>query len=156
MAIFVSESHFTVTARVINCNYINNYASSFGGGLYIFFSGYTFHNASVENCTYHSNMANLGGGGLMSIGTRGSISMARTLYYTSCHFENNSASVGGGVYFSAKVSEGRSNVGHFTSCMFIRNKLSNPNEGFGAALAIINAENYSNKELFPNNTITDW
>ena len=154
MAILVNESNFTVTVRVINSNYTNNYAS-LGGGLYMFLSGYALHNASVENCAYHSNMANLGGGGIVSAGTRGLVSMQRTISYTDCHFESNLALVGGGMLFSLVYSGGQSNIGHFTRCTFIGNKISNEDEGFGAALAINNGENFSNKELFPN-TMKDW
>ena len=156
MALFVNETNLDISARVINCSFTGNYASEFAGGLYVYFAGLGSHNVSVEDCHFYSNRATLGAGGVIFVGTRGNILDPHVYYATRCHFEYNSAAVGGGLYFSIDLSEGRSNMAHLSRCTFIHNMISNERDGYGAAFTVVNAENYSDKELFPINTITDW
>ena len=155
MGIFINETTVDVLARVTNCNYVNNYASDFAGGVYIFSAGHGSHNVSIKDCTFHHNKAVRGAGGLIHVGTNGTISRPHTFYVTRCHFESNSAGVGGAVFFSSELSEGRSNVAHISQCKFIGNILTDEH-GFGAALAVLNGENYSDRKMFPTHTLTDW
>ena len=124
--------------------------------LYLSMKANSIYQLGSEDSQFHTNKATLGAGGLILVGTRGTIARPHTYYVTRCDFESNSAAVGGGVYFSIDLSEGRSNVAHLTQCTFTYNTISNEQDGYGAAFTVVNAENYSDKELFPINTITDW
>ena len=155
MGIFINEANFNIRAKVINCSYGNSYASDFGGGLYVFASGLGSHNVSIEKTLFSSNRAIRAAGGLIFTGTSSTFSKPHTFYVTQCRFESNSAGIGGALFFSSEVRNGRS-VAHISQCIFVHNILTDQQDGFGAAFTVVNSEKYTNKELFPTHTMSDW
>ena len=90
------------------------------------------------------------------MGTNGTISRPHTYYATRCHFEKNGAVVGGGLFFFIDLSEGRSNIAYISLCTFVNNVAIDKQQGYGAAIAVVNSESYTNEDLFPVNHLTDW
>ena len=71
-----------------NCTFINNTASTYGGGIYINSSGGTAH-VTLYNCLIADNNASMGGGVCDRVGAD----------YTNCRINNNIATTkGGGIY----------------------------------------------------------
>ena len=155
MGIFINEPNFNIRARVINCSYISSYAREIGGGLYVFASGLGSHNVSIEKTLFSLNRAIRAAGGLIFTGTSSIFSKPHTFYATQCRFESNSAGIGGALFFTSEVRNGRS-VAHISQCIFVHNILTDQQDGFGAAFTVINSEKYTNKELFPTHTMSDW
>ena len=157
MGMYINETNFDIRPRVIYCTYTNSSTDEFGGGLYIFTSGSGSHSLSVENSSFVSNRAmRSGGSGLVLFTGAGStLSKPHTFNVTGCLFENNRAGIGGALFFYSEVRNAHS-VAHIAGCTFIRNMLTDQQNGFGAAFTIVNSAAYVNKELLSTHTMTDW
>ena len=65
MGIFIDEAFANITAEIEDCLFMENYAQSFGGGIYLYVDGNeTQHNFTIRGCNFTKNMAgtNFGGG----------------------------------------------------------------------------------------------
>ena len=77
---------------VLNCSFLTNTASEYGGGLYVISYG-DHSSVQLTSCSFIGNTASEGGGGLdvFSYGDHSSVQL------TSCSFIGNSAVRGGGI-----------------------------------------------------------
>ena len=100
MAIFVNESRHNIDILITNCTFEKNIARSFGGGVYLLLGGFgTHHRVVVERATVVSNVARQGGGGFQaSFFNNGPEEDPLLMKFDDCHFENNSAIGGGGIF----------------------------------------------------------
>ena len=163
MAVFVNENNFNVNATIEGCYFYQNFASYFGGGMYILFNGGGSHTAYINNNTYEGNEAeNGGGGGLMIadfVTTQAYNSQPNSYHVERCKFISNVAMLAGGMYFRIRIREGISlnSLIHIENSFFIQNKLlmsKNP-QGFGAALVIARGL-LEYRKSFHANTIKNW
>lgn len=101
LGIFIQESVKNVTTIVQNCTFVENFASSFGGGAYFYISGNeSHHNFSVEDCNFTGNSADEGsfGGGIqVAMLIRNLQSPPCKLEFVRCLFDFNKADYGGGL-----------------------------------------------------------
>lgn len=98
---------------VINCYFTQNYALTFGGGMYL--RGEESDEAVVEDCIFEGNRSGASGAG-MSIATFGS---AGIIQVSGCQFIGNTAdSNGGGLYITTSSAE-------ISSCRFEENSAAN-------------------------------
>ena len=90
---------YSLNATVRDCRFEQNYANSFGGGLYVAFNGRERHTVTVRRVQFVRNYAPTAGGleiGFVSGGHLGADT--RLLAYDS-EFIENDANFGGGVFF---------------------------------------------------------
>lgn len=112
--IFLDEFFINITVNIESCRFEDNYADSFGGGLYLYLDGNdTQHNFTVRDCNFTGNSAGAGsfGGGLqVALLLRNADSDPSRLYFTRCNFVRNEASFGGGMSTVQLYSQGSGNV----------------------------------------------
>lgn len=72
--IFINENVTTVTMEIEDCLFLENYAESFGGGLYLITNGHeTHHKFVIRRCHFTNNSAgptSFGGGVQVAMLTR--------------------------------------------------------------------------------------
>lgn len=113
------------------CLFINNLATTDGGGIYSFSS-----TASISNSSFQSNSASSGGGLLTSGGS---------LSVSNCNFQTNLASFGGGVFSYSTTSF------TLTNCNFQSNRATNS----GGGMALIGSSPKIGNTTFQSNSATD-
>lgn len=99
LAITVNSS-FEFNVVINNCHVEDNYASSFGGGIYLVFSGYSSHTIQVNNTVFVNNTSGSGGLTLGYLEKSGN-GEGLSLEVLNSHFEDNHAKFGGGIYLYA-------------------------------------------------------
>ena len=97
MAVYSNAFYHNISVYITDCEYEDNSARSFGGGLYIALAGktdtgYYQNDFKIESTTFAGNTAGLGGGGV-------------ALFYpeieiVDCTINSNSASSGGGIFMT--------------------------------------------------------
>ena len=90
---------YSLNATIEDCRFEQNYARSFGGGLYVAFNGREYHTVTLHRVLFERNQAATAGAldvGFVSGGITGADN--RFMAYDSVFIENN-AMYGGGVYF---------------------------------------------------------
>ena len=101
LGIFVQELIRNVTTFIQNCTFVENFASSFGGGAYLYISGSrSHHNFSVTDCNFTGNSAaegSFGGGIQVAMLIRNFQSPPCNLEFVRCLFDRNVADYGGGL-----------------------------------------------------------
>ena len=116
--------------NVVNCNFTNNSAGSFGGGL-------TISRGTVSNCIFTNNTSKSWGGAIY-FGQAGSF----TNIVENCTFNNNTANGhGGAIYFFTGVSE-------IVNCKFNNNSAN----GTGGAVSYYGVGGSIFNSTFVNNT----
>ena len=148
LGLLVNESFHNVTALITNCQFLNNFASSFGGGVYTVFSGTgTQHRVTVDNCHFINNTGVLGAGGInIAYLTNGEPNYPITAVIQHCHFFGNQGETGGAAYiFPASRLGGDGNVAFIENSTFENNEASS----FGGAIAAATYSLFRAKELLP-------
>ena len=87
-----------LTVNISNCNFTQNYARSFGGGMYLTANT---NNLLVERTIIDFNRAEIGGGGI-SCGEH-------IIIVVKCNITNNKAFAGGGTFFNIDTAAGKRN-----------------------------------------------
>ena len=167
LGVFVHEDFSSVIVRVIDCVFQENYARSYGGGLYFVYSGNrTVQKAigtlpvikgHVSNCSFVRNIAGLGGGGfIVSIQTRGPIDAPHLLHFEDCLFDSNVGNYGGAFYYYVIFHGGRGNSLSLKNTVFRRNRGNASYSEFGSAFAASIYEQFNSKEGFPIHMMESW
>lgn len=93
------NSHKSVNVSVKNCFFKKNYASAYGGGLYMAFGKVSGHTIMVRDTQFIENQTPGGAGGWeIGFAQAGMDSIANQVFALGLLFKNNKASYGGGVY----------------------------------------------------------
>ena len=142
-----------VSATIEDCRFEENFASTFGGGLYIILAGeISNHSIQVRRSKFIGNEAENGGGGGLHIGY---FAAFRTLYSATiadCIFISNKAPFGGGSYIFPGLG---SRIG--VSVMFTRcNFTSNSATDFGSALGLPSVDFFVPQFFLSPYIIEDW
>ena len=100
MAIYSNATHHNISITITNCVYENNFAHSYGGGLYVGLDEKIDTSSSqsevlIGRTKFVSNVAGLGGGGLVIVYPETNI--------TNCIISNNSAIAGGGIFLPSPL-----------------------------------------------------
>ena len=100
MAVYSNASHHNISVTISNCVYENNFARSYGGGLYLGLSekidaGYSQNDVLIEGTNFTSNTAGFGGGAFVLFYPEATIN--------DCNLTNNSATAGGGIFMSSPL-----------------------------------------------------
>ena len=82
-------AYLCCNSRFVNCNFLNNNANGFGGGVYIISAYYDNATVKFTNCTFENNHGSLGGAMCDMTGA----------HMLNCRFSNNSANTKGGAYY---------------------------------------------------------
>ena len=93
------NSSFTFNASIENCVIQSSFATSFGGGIYLVYSGYAAHTTSIDRTMFVNNRCDGPSGGLQSgfVEGGGSGFSIRLEVYNS-EFYDNEAEFGGGIH----------------------------------------------------------
>lgn len=97
------NSLFEFNVSITHCVVEDNYARSFGGGIYLVFSGYSPHLSTVNDTVFVNNTSP-GSGGLSLGYVEGSVGgQSVRMEVHSCRFKDNHATegFGGGIYLYA-------------------------------------------------------
>lgn len=114
-------AYLCCNSRFSNCNFLNNTADGFGGGVYAISAYYDNSTVRFNNCVFEGNSGSLGGAicdmmGVNVVNSRFSDNSAQTkggaLYvypnkeskFVNTIFDNNSAQLGGGMYNKGKIT----------------------------------------------------
>ena len=167
LGVFIHEDYTNVTVKVNNCTFQDNYARSYGGGLYFVYSGSNENEnilgkkpqfkGFVTNSSFISNTAGLGGGGfIITIQTSGPVKTPHLLHFDNCIFKNNAGQSGGGFYYYVIFHGGRGNSLAIRNTSFFNNRGNSMSSEFGSAFAASIYQEYRTMEGFPIHVIESW
>ena len=148
LGLLINESFHNITALIADCQFVNNFASSFGGGVYVVFNGTgTQHRVTADNCQFINNTGILGAGGMNTAYlTNGELNYPMTSMVQNCHFVGNRGETGGAMYiFPASTFGGDGNVAFIENCSYENNEASN----IGGAIAAATYSLFRAKQLLP-------
>ena len=181
---FIINHVYSLNATLEDCHFQDNFARSYGGGLYIGLNGHSNHTVIVNRVKMVRNWTPLAAGGL-EVG-HGEDAVLESVFVYNSEFIENYSGRGGGVYVFAPGNSNRnyhnddlyiqvavkrpdiyhcigrlhsdgqlSNFVHFENCTFTRNVA----EGFGAAIGLLSpvlAFNRFNSERVKPFEIENW
>ena len=99
-AAIIINSPLSVLVHVFNCTFEENYALSYGGGIYLAWGSVSGHVAVINRTRFIRNRTPGGAGGLeMGFAQGGYEENAVKVFAYNCEFIENEATHGGGVYF---------------------------------------------------------
>ena len=153
--VFVQDPVRSVSAWIIDNEFIDNHANSFGGAMYVTLNGdKNQHNVTLQGCQFINNRANLGAGGmLIMFFSNGDRRNPMTATLSSCYFAQNYAEVGGAMYILPEYSlGGGSNVVFIDNCTFEDNEATL----FGGAVTTAIYSVFRSTDLFPLHHIVNW
>ena len=111
LAIYINDSSYNFTSRVYDSIFVDNYARSYGGGLFMVNfggDGTTQNTFLVRRCVFRGNQGEEGGGGLfMGFASMGLDSAPNTGIISDCSFSENSGKFGGGLLTSIASQQGQ-------------------------------------------------
>ena len=152
IGLLVYESSYNVTAVIANSKFVNNFASAFGGGVYVVISGDdTQHMVTIENCQFINNIGTLGAGAV-NFGLFSNVHhrFPTTVVIQNCYFSGNQARLGGAINVIPSQVEG--NVVAIENCTFEMNEASD----FGGAITVAAQSLFESMEGFPKYNISNW
>jgi len=155
LGLLINESSNNLTAVIKSCQFINNFAVSFGGGVYVVLDGKdTQHRVTVSNCWFVNNTGTLGAGGiLITYFTNGKHSFPMTARIQNCSFFGNQGKYGGATYvFPASLLGGDGNVAYIEDSIYVNNEA----HSFGGAIAASTPPIYRSREILPLYHIVNW
>ena len=92
---FSNESDHNLSVTIYDCVFENNYARSFGGGMYLLLGGFTTHHTVlVQRANISSNIGLLGGGGAIAAYFNNG---PFRITFVDCNIRKNSGAAGGGI-----------------------------------------------------------
>jgi len=150
--LLVYESSYNVTAVIANCEFVNSFASEFGGAAYVIFSGEsTQHVIIMENCQFINNTATLGAGGIsFGLFSNALRSFPSTAVVRNCYYSGNQGRHGGAINIIPSQAEG--NVVAIENSTFENNEASN----FGGAIVVATQTLFESTEQFLKYNISNW
>lgn len=99
-AAIITNSPIPVCVLLFNCTFEENYALSYGGGVYLAWGSVSGHTVILNYTQFIRNRTPGGAGGLeMGFAQGGYKENAIRVFSFSCEFIENQATHGGGVYF---------------------------------------------------------
>lgn len=157
LGIFAALIKHNVSIIVSGCRFTENYARSFGGGLYFLFATNLSHfDGVVKNCSFISNTAVHGGGGFIVTVSTKFPTVTHTVEVVDSLFLNNRGDAGGGLYYITLLEQNKGFALTISRTEFTNNSAVNREEGFGAALAASMYAAYTKQDSLPVHTITNW
>ncbi len=151
LGIFVRESA-KVTSVVRDCIFEGNFATTFGGGMYVIMDGaVNNHSVYVSGSRFINNEVDGGGGGLHT-GYFTPTTALHSVVVTNCTFVGNSALLGGGTYVFPGVGVGRVYSVTYRNCVFQRNMAKE----YGAAVGLFSLDLYESVENVNAYIVEDW
>lgn len=96
---FPVNPRYSLNATVEDCLFEQNYARSFGGGLYVAFNGREHHRVTLNRVQFVANEASTAGALEVGFITGGILGADNRLLAYDSVFAENHAVFGGGVYF---------------------------------------------------------
>jgi hypothetical protein len=100
IGVFYNESYHNITVGILDNSFENNYARSFGGGVFFVFFGEGTQNINtLERNTFVNNYALLGGGAVLSTFFSNGVSgRPHSVLMSDCLFIGNSGQTGGALF----------------------------------------------------------
>ena len=133
LGIFLDEYFINIMVDISQCTFDDNFAESFGGGLYIYIDGnMTLHTFTVSESNFTSNRvggSGFGGGLQVVLLIRNANNEPSRFNFTSCRFINNTASFGGGLSSVQVYSQGAGNIISLSDSVFEGNQASDVGGG---------------------------
>ena len=152
LGLLVYESSYNVTAVITNSKFFNNFASDFGGGLYVVLSGESIqHKITVENCQFINNSGIFGAGGIhFGLFSNAHRNFPTTVKLQNCYYRGNQGGHGGAISIIPSQVEGQTVA--IESSIFENNEAS----AFGGAIVIATQLLFESMEGFSKYNISNW
>lgn len=117
---------YEVAFKFADCSFLNNNASSMGGGLYLNPYEYTTLNLQLSKSKLSNNTSNIAGGAIYTYTVNATLKAAED----DCRFSNNISGFGGAIYNEVADEPNGYSYQNYTNCIFNSNKAKSD----GAAL----------------------
>ena len=151
VGLYIQENS-SVSITIQDCYFERNYATTFGGGVYIVLDGeISNHSIQVIRSVFVENQAGDGGGGL-HIGFLVSSNTVHSAIVTNCTLVDNLATFGGGSYVFPGIGSGRGYSVCYKNCTFEGNVA----DEYGAALGLLSVDFFEAHSYFNPYVIEDW
>jgi len=111
LGIYINDTRYNFTSRIYDSVFVDNYARSYGGGLFMVNfggDGTTQNMFLVRRCVFEGNQGDVGAGGLlMTFNSKGLDGAPHTNIISDCSFSENSGRFGGGLLTSIARQQGQ-------------------------------------------------
>ena len=100
VGVFYNESYYNITVRISDNHFVNNFARSFGGAVYLVMFGEGTQNVNIlERNVFIDNFAVLGGGAIIStFFSNGVEGRPHSTFISDCAFIGNVGQTGGALF----------------------------------------------------------
>ena len=152
IGLLVYESSYNATAVITNSKFVNNFASAFGGSMYVVVSGSgTQHRLTMKSCQFINNIGIFGAGGIdVALFSNAHRSFPTTLILQNCYYKGNRGGHGGAISIIPSQVEGQ--VVAIESSTFENNEAST----FVGAFAVATQSLFETMAGFPKYNISNW
>ena len=156
MAILMNLTIGNLNVNVRQCVFRDNYAVSFGGAVYLLFTGRELHHmVRIEDSLFADNVAEQNGAGALQVlFNRAEVLSGQpmTVLVHNCGFINNKAFLGGGVFLFPSLEGAEGNLMILQNCYFYKNQAVE----IGAAVSVSQFAFFVPKDKLVNHRITNW
>ena len=135
LAVYLSEE-YAVVGNIRGCTFKNNYATYYGGGLFLVESKLSIpsHIITIVNNSFIGNQADVGGGGAVFAYIGSTLSgQLLTVYVSECLFERNTARAGAGIFDVSSLSNAKATQLVIDNSTFLKNSANE----IGSAYVVI-------------------
>ena len=155
LAILMGLTIGDLTANISQCLFQQNHAVSFGGALYLLFTGQELHHyVKIEDSNFIDNIADNGAGAIQVTFNRAEVLVGQpmTVLMRNCNFIGNRAFIGGAVFLFPSAEGEQGNLQILENCYFYKNQADET----GAALSASQFAFFVPKDNLVNHRITNW
>lgn len=155
LAILMGLTAGDLTVNIRGCLFKQNRAVSFGGALYLLFTGKELHHMSkVEDSQFIDNVADNGAGAIQVTFNKAEVVSGQplTALIRNCNFTGNRAFIGGAVFLFPSTDGAEGNLQILEDCYFYKNHADET----GAAVSASQFAFFVPKDKLVNHRITNW
>ena len=156
MAILMNLTIGNLNVNVRQCVFRDNYAVSFGGAVYLLFTGRELHHMiRIEDSLFDDNFVQQNGGGAVHLTYYQAevfSGQPMTVLMHNCSFISNKALIGGAVFLLLPLEGSKGNLMILQNCCFYKNQAFET----GAAVAASQFAFFVPKDKLVNHRIANW
>lgn len=155
LAVLMNLTIGDLNVDIKRCVFRQNHAVSFGGAIYLLFTGKELHHmVNIEDSLFEDNVADNGAGAIQVTFNHAEVLSGQpmTAFIHNCSFTDNKAVIGGAVFLFPSLEGAEGNLQILENCSFYRNQASET----GAAVTASQFAFFVPKENLVNHRITNW
>lgn len=155
IAFLMNPAAGDLNVNIRRCVFQQNHAVSFGGAVYLLYSGKELHHmVKIEDSLFADNIADNGAGAIQVTFNRAEVLSGQpmTALIRNCNFTNNTAIIGGAVFLFPSLEGAKGSLQILENCYFYRNQVTET----GAAVTASQFAFFVPKDKLMNHRITNW